>query len=250
MSLTRLLQTLIERINAASVKDVLRLSLSENGLLELVYGKMAFLQIHFWKKKLKNFNFMFIFEKKFCIELGVLRCFFLSFYLFNNHAYNLQLWMRHGKVFIFAPLCMWSLGIHKELVPGSPMGTKIHANTSPLYRVVSFRWPFVTMGSILPSTVGSVYGCGTPTYRGLSVMFYFLTLTAFNVLSLIFVFSGLNIICLFLVTFILFRYQWISRPHYYFLLFTIIGKLLLLSLQNSVFYSLCLLPLGFQFRVC
>ena len=47
MSLTRLLQTLIERINAASVKDVLRLSLSENGLLELVYGKMAFLQIHF-----------------------------------------------------------------------------------------------------------------------------------------------------------------------------------------------------------
>lgn len=47
MSLTGLLQTLIESINATSVKDVLRLSLSENGLLELVYGKMAFLQIHF-----------------------------------------------------------------------------------------------------------------------------------------------------------------------------------------------------------
>lgn len=47
MSLTGLLQTLIESINATSVKDVLRLSFSENGLLELVYGKMAFLQIHF-----------------------------------------------------------------------------------------------------------------------------------------------------------------------------------------------------------
>lgn len=47
MSLTGLLQTLIESLKVTSVKDFLRFSLSENGLFELVYGKMAFLQIHF-----------------------------------------------------------------------------------------------------------------------------------------------------------------------------------------------------------
>ena len=120
----------------------------------------------------------------------------------------MQFWTRHSEVFIFALLCVCSLGIHKELAPGSPMGTKIHAYTSPLYRVVSYSWPFITMGSILQSTVGSIYGCGTHTYRGLSIMFYFQTLTAFSVFSFILVFSGLNIICLFLLTFILFRYQW------------------------------------------
>ena len=43
----------------------------------------------------------------------------------------------------------------------------------------------------------------------------------------------------------------ISRSHYYFLLFIIIGRLLLLSLQNSpVFYSLSLLSLGCRSHIC
>ena len=137
--------------------------------------------------------------------------------------------MRHSKVFMFALLCVCSLGSHKELAPGSPMGTKIHAYTSPWYRVASYSWPFITMGSILQSTVGSIYGCGTHAYRGLSIMFYFLTLSAFNVFSFISVFSGLNI-CFFLLTFTLLRHQWLLDSllvfilHYYWKTTTVISS--------------------------
>ena len=116
------------------------------------------------------------------------------------------------------------------------MGTKIHAYTSLLYRLVSYRWPFITMGSIFQSAVGSIYGCGSHTYKGLCIMFYFLIVTAFNIFSFILVFSGLDIICLFLLTFILFRYQWIFRSHYYFILF-----ILLENYYCYLFKTLCAL---------
>lgn len=65
--------------------------------------------------------------------------------------------MRHSKVFMFALLCVCSLGSHKELAPGSPMGTKIHAYTSPWYRVASYSWPFMTMAPYLnPQLVQSM----------------------------------------------------------------------------------------------
>ena len=126
------------------------------------------------------------------------------------------------------------------------MGTKIHAYTRLLYRVVSYHWPFITMGSIFQSAVGSIYGCGTHTQRTLyNVLFLDCDCLQYFFFHISFQWFGHQ---MFIFVDI---YQWIFRSHYYFILFIIIGKLLLLSLQNSpVLYSLYLLSLAFQLHIC